>query len=986
MMRNRQHESSSAGQTLPHEEALPEQPSTDISNLKGEANSQNLQESATDRYKTLFGSIDEGFCVVELLFDEAGRPVDYRFLEINPAFERQTGLRNAQGKRMRELASAHEEHWFEIYGKVALTGESVRFEKEARQLHRWYEVCAFRVGKPADKQVGILFKDITERKRAEEALRESEAHFRALVEQAPFSVQLFSADGMTLRVNRAWEELWGVSQERIKDYNVLHDAQLEEKGVLPFLRRAFAGEAVQIPAIMYDPNETIPGRTMNNEPQRWVAAVAYPIHDQAGRVREVVLIHEDITERKRAEERARLFAAQCVSATAKFRAVFEQSPIFAGMMTVDGVVIDANRLALEACGYTEEQVIGRLFWNTPWWRNSPEIQDQLQAGTQQAAGGEAYQAVLPYWWADGSQRLVELTIHPIRDNEQRIILLYPSGVDITTRQRASARAEFLSRLAQKLSTEVDPHEINRIATAEVGEFLNAERCYFFQGLPEKNRVQVLPDWHRGEGLRMEGVYEMERFGRPEWWEAVQKGPISVDDVSAHSWTKDFTENYQKLGVTSYCVAPFIHQGSWVAAICLASSRPRHWSVNDLGLLEDVVARVWPLIERARTEEALREGEERFRALADNMAQLAWMTDSSGKIFWYNQRWYDFTGTTLEQMQREGWALVHHPDYHEAVAKTWSEALKTGSPWQNTFPLRGKDGSFHWFLSRALPIRDLHGAITKWFGTNTDITEQRETQVALQVAQEELQRQNQALESTVQERTRKLMEALAELEAYSYSVAHDMRAPLRGMQGFAEVLLEDYSSQLDATAQQYLRRISNSAERMDRLIQDVLSYSKIIGGELRLESVDTGNLLRDIIQTYSNLQTPKVEIKLEGKLPTVMANLAALTQVFSNLLGNAAKFVAPGVTPKINVRAEDRGDRVRLWFEDNGIGIDASGQKRIFGLFERLHRPDTYEGTGLGLAIVRKAVERMGGEVGVISEGGHGSRFWIELLKGNSGEP
>jgi len=237
-----------------------------------------------------------------------------------------------------------------------------------------------------------------------------------------------------------------------------------------------------------------------------------------------------------------------------------------------------------------------------------------------------------------------------------------------------------------------------------------------------------------------------------------------------------------------------------------------------------------------------------------------------------------------------------------------------------------------------------------------------------------------LENLVTERTAKLRETVGELEAFSYSIAHDMRAPLRAMQGFAKILRQESEAKLNADEKLYLRKIGTSAARLDHLIKDVLNYSQIVREELRLEAVDVEQLILGILESYPNLQAPKAVIQIRGPLPRVLANQAALTQVVSNLLGNAVKFIAHGNAPQVRIWGEREDGHVRLWFEDNGIGIEPENQKRIFMIFQRLHRPELYEGTGIGLAIVRKAVERMGGAVGVESEPGQGSRFWV-LLRG-----
>jgi len=249
------------------------------------------------------------------------------------------------------------------------------------------------------------------------------------------------------------------------------------------------------------------------------------------------------------------------------------------------------------------------------------------------------------------------------------------------------------------------------------------------------------------------------------------------------------------------------------------------------------------------------------------------------------------------------------------------------------------------------------------------------------AREDLQQHAADLEKTVAERTEELNETVQELEAFSYSIAHDMRAPLRAMRGFSKILAEECSTQLEEEGKSYLERIGTSADRLDQLIQDVLNYTRVLRSNIPLSPVNTEKLLDDIIQSYPNLQRPEVKIDIAKPLPIVRANAAALTQVFSNLLGNAVKFIHPNVAPRVKVWAEtgsQNNSMSRFWFEDNGIGIAKESQQRIFQMFQRLNRAELYEGTGIGLAIVRKAVERMGGKVGVESELGKGSRFWIEL--------
>jgi signal transduction histidine kinase len=235
-----------------------------------------------------------------------------------------------------------------------------------------------------------------------------------------------------------------------------------------------------------------------------------------------------------------------------------------------------------------------------------------------------------------------------------------------------------------------------------------------------------------------------------------------------------------------------------------------------------------------------------------------------------------------------------------------------------------------------------------------------------------------LEKRVEERTARLTETIAELEAFSYSVSHDLRTPLRAMQGYSEFLWEDYSAQLDDTGKEYLHRILQASGRLDRLVQDILAYSRLSRGEWEIKDIHLQKLLKDVIESYPMLQPSSIDIESELPLLAVRGHEGSLTQVFSNLLTNALKFVPEGRKPRVKIRTEPFDGKVRLWFEDNGIGIAPAYWERIFKIFEKAPGEKEYDGTGIGLAIVRKAVERMGGRVGVTSAVGDGSKFWIEL--------
>lgn len=391
-----------------------------------------------------------------------------------------------------------------------------------------------------------------------------------------------------------------------------------------------------------------------------------------------------------------------------------------------------------------------------------------------------------------------------------------------------------------------------------------------------------------------------------------------------------------------------------------------------------IGSILDITERKLAEQSLREHQERLAGLINSAIDAVIAVDAEQRIVLFNPAAEQMFGCAAQEVMgaavdrfipgRFRQAHRHHIEKFGEIGVTNRRMGALGS-------LSGVRANGEEFpIEAAISQMDVGGQ--KLFTVILrDITERKQAESELARAKSELERTNQELERRVQERTAALQEMVAELQHVSYAMVHDMRAPLRAMHAFAQFLLEDTP---DAQPQTRLhcQRIIAAASRLDRLIQDALSYTKAVLLVAPRERVDLQALIQTLIDTYPNLQSDQADIRIVDPLPPVLGSESLLTQCFSNLLGNAVKFVPRGVRPEVIVSAEAQGESVRIWIQDNGIGIPEHARNRLFGMFERL--TNEYEGTGIGLAIVRKVVERMGGKVGVEATSGKGSRFWVEL--------
>jgi PAS domain S-box-containing protein len=366
-------------------------------------------------------------------------------------------------------------------------------------------------------------------------------------------------------------------------------------------------------------------------------------------------------------------------------------------------------------------------------------------------------------------------------------------------------------------------------------------------------------------------------------------------------------------------------------------------------------------DRRRAEQELRASEERYRTTADSLPQLVWTSGADGTTEYLNNRWYEDTGLTLESAGLQGWTYFLDPEDRERCLDVWQRSLLTGETFQTECRFRkGDSAKPRWYTCRAVPIRAADGHILRWFGSCTDVHEQREATELLQRTNEALRRSN------------------LDLEQFAYAASHDLQEPLRMVVIYSQLLREEYGDKLSGRGTTYIAFAADGALRMENLLKDLLSYARagatdeqlneLSDSDQALQSACT-NLAGQIRQSGAQITT--------SALPRVAIPEVYLTQIFQNLLSNSLKYKRPDIAPVIRVEALQQKGMWLFSVSDNGIGVAAEHQKQIFRVFGRLHGQDV-PGTGIGLALCQRLVERNGGRIWIESEAGQGATFFFTI--------
>jgi signal transduction histidine kinase/HAMP domain-containing protein len=380
------------------------------------------------------------------------------------------------------------------------------------------------------------------------------------------------------------------------------------------------------------------------------------------------------------------------------------------------------------------------------------------------------------------------------------------------------------------------------------------------------------------------------------------------------------------------------------------------------------------MERRRAEDALAAGERRNRTLIAAITQVVWTASNAGHFPGEQTGWSNYTGQTREQYLDLGWRRAFAAEAQDSLELAWSRALNV----RDTFELEAQlwhapSKAYRLVSLRAVPVLSNDGDVVEWIGAITDIEDQRRNE-------DDLRMLNAELEDRVAARTSALEAANKELESFSYSVSHDLRAPLRAISGFSNLLWEDHKDNLDEEAQRKLGIIRSQAARMGILIDDLLAFSRLGRKAIQPTELNMGELAQNTFQRL-NHESRNSELEFHvGRLPSAIADRNLLEQVWSNLISNAIKFSSQKERPLVEVGAIVEENENIYFVRDNGAGFDPRYRSKLFGVFQRLHDESEFPGTGVGLALVHRIITRHGGRIWADSQPGDGATFHFSLPK------
>jgi PAS domain S-box-containing protein len=720
--------------------------------------------------------------------------------------------------------------------------------------------------------------------------------FREMVEALPVAIYTTDAEGRLTYFNAAAVKLSGRTPEIGTDkWCVTWKIFLPDGTILPHDQcpMAVALKGADVPTGIECIAERPDGTRF------WFTPCPAVIRDAAGRIIGGINLLMDITDRKNAE----------IEANEHFRTIVETTPECVKIVAPDGTLLFMNPPGVAMVGASSaEAVTGKNVYDLI----AATDRDRFREFNESICQGEKGTLQFDIVGLEGTRRHMETHAAPLRHVDGTTVHLAITH-DITKRRQAEGAALLLSAIVDSSDDAIISKDLQGTITSWNR---SAERLFGYtaaEAIGQPIAALLIPPDRLNEEPRI--LARLRRGDHVDHFETVRrrKDGALLDISLTISPVKD------------------------ARGVVIGASK---------------IAR--DISERKRIQAALRASETRFRQLADTMPQIVWTADPDGHVDYYNERWYEYTGFSRDAFGDSSWKPILHPEDVQRTHETYYAAINSGQPYSIEYRLTDRrENRWRWFVGRAVPVRGAEGRIVKWFGTCTDIDEQKRVQGELRRANEDL-------------------------EQFAFSASHDLQEPLRGVKIYSELLATRHAEELSGEARKLLTWVHNGATRMEMLVRDLLSYTRVTKIDSPGEITDANEALASAIANLAGAISESGAKISADPLPSLPVHAMHLQQVFQNLIGNAIKYRRPEWPPVVHIAAERQDGYWTFAVTDNGIGIDPEYRENIFGLFKRLNTGDGYSGTGIGLAICRRIVDRYQGRIWVESDSGRGSTFRFEL--------
>jgi PAS domain S-box-containing protein len=671
--------------------------------------------------------------------------------------------------------------------------------------------------------------------------------------------------------------------------------------------------------------------TVDGQP-RWYDLLVEPLARLGQTTMGVSCAAFDITERKQAEAEVKRLFQQTQAQADVLKAILSASVDHIYVFDRQGRYVYISDGGAQVLGFRPEQVVGQT------WQDlglPPEIMEAVDQQRQQVLQtGQAVKAETVFVGPQGDHHY-EYILAPLNQGEQDIEAVVAISRDITERKQIEAALQESQDLFQRFMR-------NSPTTAFIKDA--AGRYVYINALIEKTFNRPATAWL--------GKTDFDLFPA----------------AAAQAWRdNDLAVLTQETTLQAVETAPEPD-----------GSGERHYisfkfPLRDRTGQQLIAGMSVDITPQRRAELALRESEARFRHLADTAPVLVWMSGLDKLCYYFNKPWLDFTGRTLEQEMGHGWAEGVHPEDFQRCLETYTQSFDAREAFTMEYRLRRWDGQHRWVLDNGVPRFTADGEFLGYIGSCIDIDDRI-------AAEAQMRRMNEELEQRVKERTAQLQATNKELEAFSYSVSHDLRAPLRHINGFVELLEKRLraAAPLDDVSQRYLKTITTTTQEAGQMVDDLLAFSRMGRTAMHLTTLDLNQLLEEVRRSLlQDIGQRSIDWQIEP-LPTVQGDPTMLRLVLRNLLENAVKYTRQQPHPQIRVGSTAHDQEVVVFIQDNGVGFDMQYAHKLFGVFQRLHTDDQFEGTGIGLANVQRIIHRHGGRVWAEAVSDQGATFYFSL--------